>query len=307
MEMFASTKKLDVKIVAEGIAEAKQHIKDYNVILLGPQISYALDDVKNIAGDIPVELIPTQIYAMAKGEDALKMAYKILNIEIGSQQAILTGLISISAFMLAGMGEVAFFMDAKGLLGAILFGLIASELFIKLCSVRALNIKLPDGVPPAVGKSFAVFLPAVITLAVIGVGNAIFLTIAIVEPDSGFIVTGNNQLTLAADATAVEGINTALVNSLGYDAAAATGDMGVFTKPFFDSYMYVGGSGSTLGLLIMTLAVSKRRELKEVSKYAAPAGVFQINEPVIFGYPMVLNGMYAIPFIFAPILNLLVG
>ncbi len=394
-----------------------------------------------------------------------------ISLSRGFQQPIIAGLVSTASFMLAGLGEIAFFMDAKGLIGAILFGIIATEAFVYLSSLRALNIKMPDGVPPAVGKSFAVFLPAVITLAGIGVLNIFVLAPAIIT--SNLTVTGNNQAQIATNLQEVEGlldkvrgltntqiaellkvdvdspwikdmfnnlttekfsqwynsqgndikslvaalflnqgqnvslgdfhhlnadnilnfgldangkivaltgsyvstklgptqfglnaaiyqfftswfigfatgsgglglaivfvffvgffwffgvhgsnlmagvfepifwmvlgINTSLVNGLGYDVAAATGSMGVFTKPFFDSYMYVGGSGATLGLLIMTFGFSKRRELKEIAKYATPAGVFQINEPVIFGYPIVLNVVYIVPFIFAPILNLFIG
>jgi PTS system cellobiose-specific IIC component len=101
-------------------------------------------------------------------------------------------------------------------------------------------------------------------------------------------------------------LNSTLVTSMGsYDAAVATGSMGVFGKPFFDSFMYVGGSGATLGLLIATFIFSKRRDLKEIAKYATPPGIFQINEPTIFGYPIILNPVYFAPFILAPIANLM--
>ncbi|WP_338971919.1 PTS sugar transporter subunit IIC [Spiroplasma endosymbiont of Panorpa germanica] len=390
---------------------------------------------------------------------------------------IIAGFVSLSAFLLACMGEVTFFMGAVGLIQAILFGLLATEFFIYLSGVRALNIKLPDGVPPAVGKSFAVFLPVVITLGTVGAVNIIFLSMAIVgggwfvNSGSYFTLTskqfgemfgtidGNNIDALFADKGALQafveykelltpmlqilalenslenqkafvdtynalgaadqavwttaiatlqghsnfawlneaakmsfyldsanggyilsasfqtivlgptqfgagafiykiftaafigfatgsggiglaiafvfftgffwffgvhgsnlmagifepiwwmilGINAALVTSMGYQMAADSGQMGAFTKPFFDSYMYVGGSGATLGLLIMTFAVSKRQELREVAKYALPAGVFQINEPTIFGYPLILNPIYVAPFIFSPIVNLIIG
>ncbi|AVN61294.1 PTS cellobiose IIC subunit [Mesoplasma florum] len=386
----------------------------------------------------------------------------------GFSNPIIAGMVSTAALFLAAMGEVSFFMDAKGLISAIIFGLLATELFIKLSSVRALNIKLPDGVPPAVGKSFAVFLPVVITLGTVGALNIVVLapaivtnnlyvqsgqystltnvadfakikeflisytatgefadhgdlinemknhltdlssfktyidglsthdnsiiasliiqsqgvvianvagglvgydsssTIKITVLDNGGVIslgwqavtltstqfgmaaaiyqfitswfisfaTGDGALGLAivfvifvgvfwffgihgSNLMAgifepifwmVLGVNTAIIAQAGsYEAAAATGQMGVFTKPFFDAYMYVGGSGATLGLLITTLAFSKRQELKEVAKYATPAGVFQINEPTIFGYPIILNPVYALPFIFAPIANIFVG
>lgn len=381
---------------------------------------------------------------------------------------IIAGMVSTAALFLAAMGEVGFFMDAKGLISAIIFGLLATELFIKLSSVRAINIKLPDGVPPAVGKSFAVFLPVVITLGTIGALNIIVLAPAIVT--NNLYVQSGKYLTLTDAATFTEiktflesytqteefvdyadlisnmknnltdletfkkfvdslstsdnsliasliiqqqgsvignvvgglvgfdstssvkitildnggvvslgwqavtltasqfgmaaaiyqfitswfitfatgdgalglaivfvlfvgifwffgihgsnlmagifepifwmvlGVNTAIIFQAGsYEAAAATGQMGVFTKPFFDAYMYVGGSGATLGLLVTTLAFSKRQELKEVAKYSTPAGIFQINEPTIFGYPIILNPIYAVPFIFAPIANIFVG
>ncbi|ATZ18914.1 PTS system, cellobiose-specific IIC component [Williamsoniiplasma somnilux] len=386
------------------------------------------------------------------------------------QNPLVTGLLSGSAFMLASLGEVTFFMGAQGLITAILFGILSTELFIKLSSVRALNIKLPDGVPPAVGKSFAVFLPVCITLSVVAMINVIVLAPAIVTGDlkvtantysvmdSGQFAELFNKQFVAADflkanpnfanysdiinkiadnwgtnqkafvefynsqssqnqsviATAIAtfsgapgsgsaiaevadkakiifvvgknanylatlswfkvalgpnqfgmgaaiyqfftswfigfatgsggiglaivfvfavsffwffgvhgsnlmagifepifwmvlGINTALVTSLGYDAAVATQSMGVFTKPFFDAYMYVGGSGATLGLLLMTLSFSKRKDLKEIAKYSTPAGVFQINEPTIFGFPLILNPVYVVPFILVPIINLFVG
>ncbi|AKU79541.1 PTS sugar transporter subunit IIC [Spiroplasma turonicum] len=389
----------------------------------------------------------------------------------GFKSPVIAGMVSTASFMLASLGEVQFFMDAKGLIGAIIFGIIATELFIWLSSLRSLNIKLPDSVPPAVGKSFAVFLPVTFTLMIIGALNIVVLAPAVVL--GNLFVTGNTQATgwtsasevdtffnslksalseknpweliglsespawmdsirdnLSADKFAkwyndlsavdqsqiasfsliaggqatladmvnvgsgsvlhfgttngvidvitasfigkklgptqfglsaaiyqfitswfigfatgngglglgiafmilvglfwffgvhgsnimggifepiflmVLAINTALVTSLGYEAAAASGSMGVFTKPFFDGYAYVGGSGATLGLLIMTFCFSKRRDLKEIAKYSTPAGVFQINEPVIFGYPIVLNAVYMVPFVFTPVLNLIVG
>lgn len=100
---------------------------------------------------------------------------------------------------------------------------------------------------------------------------------------------------------AILGINAALVQALGVEAAQK--DMIAFSKPFFDSYMYIGGSGATLALLISTLIISKRKELKEVAKFSLPAGIFQINEPVIFGYPIILNPVWIAPFILAPMVN----
>jgi PTS system cellobiose-specific IIC component len=67
----------------------------------------------------------------------------------------------------------------------------------------------------------------------------------------------------------------------------------------------MGGTGASLGFLIAILIFSKSGE-KKVAKYAIAGSVFQINEPVIFGIPIVLNITYFIPFVFIqPILLLI--
>jgi PTS system cellobiose-specific IIC component len=69
--------------------------------------------------------------------------------------------------------------------------------------------------------------------------------------------------------------------------------------PYFDAFVFLGGSGATLGLLIALLVASKKR--KQIVALGMPPGVFQINEPVLFGLPVVLNPIWLIPFISTPI------
>lgn len=73
-----------------------------------------------------------------------------------------------------------------------------------------------------------------------------------------------------------------------------------WTRGSFDAYAQMGGSGVTLGLLIAILIFSKRDDSKAVAKLAAPMGIFNINEPVIFGMPIVLNPIYIIPWLIVP-------
>lgn len=65
----------------------------------------------------------------------------------------------------------------------------------------------------------------------------------------------------------------------------------------WDAYVYHGGSGATLGLLIAILLFSKVRDQKEVARLSLAPGIFMINEPVLFGLPVVLNPIYVIPFV----------
>ena len=62
----------------------------------------------------------------------------------------------------------------------------------------------------------------------------------------------------------------------------------------------LGGSGNTLPLTIMGLR-SKSKTIKAVSKAAFPAGLFGINEPAIFGYPIMYNAIFFIPFVLCPV------
>lgn len=74
----------------------------------------------------------------------------------------------------------------------------------------------------------------------------------------------------------------------------------------WDAYVFAGGSGATIALIIAILIASKRTQDREIAKLALPPGIFMINEPILFGLPVVLNPIYFIPFILVqPILTLI--
>ncbi|HBH6538775.1 TPA: PTS sugar transporter subunit IIC, partial [Enterococcus faecium] len=68
-----------------------------------------------------------------------------------------------------------------------------------------------------------------------------------------------------------------------------------------------GGGGATIGLIVLATFFSKSQRYRSMGKIAFVPSLFNINEPVIFGFPMVLNGLMAIPFIFTPVINILLG
>ncbi|MCP4336349.1 MAG: PTS sugar transporter subunit IIC [Mycoplasma sp.] len=80
----------------------------------------------------------------------------------------------------------------------------------------------------------------------------------------------------------------------------------IFVQGTFDAFIMLGGTGSTLGWIIASFLFSKRKQEKQLTKFAIPASIFNINEPIIFGVPMMVNPTYSIPFIFtAPLLTLI--
>lgn len=82
------------------------------------------------------------------------------------------------------------------------------------------------------------------------------------------------------------------------DAALEAGKtFHIWAKPMLDSYIFLGGSGATLGLIIAIFLASRRADYRQVAKLALPSGIFQINEPILFGLPIIMNPVMFIPFI----------
>lgn len=82
-------------------------------------------------------------------------------------------------------------------------------------------------------------------------------------------------------------------------AAQAAGEAmpAIFTTPFWAFFIVIGGSGATLGLVFLMLR-SRSSHLKGIGKVALVPGLFNINEPVIFGMPLIFNPTMFIPFVF---------
>ncbi len=81
----------------------------------------------------------------------------------------------------------------------------------------------------------------------------------------------------------------------------------VFTKPFFDCYTSLGGSGASLGLLLACLLCHKDNGAKKIARISIIPSVFNINELLLFGLPVVLNPIFFIPFIMVPLVNTVVA
>lgn len=227
------------------------------------------------------------------------------------------------------------YTDARGLFTALIVGLIVSHIYVFLMN-KKITIKLPDSVPPAVSNAFAAIIPGTIAIYTAGTVSylmntyagqsvpdfisktiqepmlllsqnliSIILTVFFVQLFWFFGLHGTNLL-----APALDGVyKTALAeNTNAYNLAVQAGEKlseidfpHVWTRASFDSFVWMGGAGVTLALIVALLLFSKREEQRAVAKMSAPMGVFNINEPVVFGLPIVLNAVYIIPFIFVPI------
>lgn len=249
--------------------------------------------------------------------------------------ALAAGLISVGSFITvtpqahgeAGWGYIHWgYLNATGLFTGLIVALVATEIFCWLIRKKII-ITMPDSVPPAVGKAFAAVIPGVATLFVFGLlafiitklnANSLYDLIynTIQKPLQGFSQGVGSAIVLAMLINlfwffGLHGANIMdpIMNSLympALEANASAVQQGLaapnaITRVFFDTYVHLGGSGATLALILAIFIVSrKRREYREVAKLSTPLGLFQINESVMFGLPLVLNPLMFIPFIITP-------
>lgn len=71
---YASSINEQVEVIAKPSNEAREIVKEYDIVLLGPQVKFMENQFKQVAGSIPVVVIPPHIYAMAKGDECFKLA-----------------------------------------------------------------------------------------------------------------------------------------------------------------------------------------------------------------------------------------
>lgn len=220
------------------------------------------------------------------------------------------------------------YFGTQGMFLAMICGIVAVEIFAWAVK-RDLVIKLPEGVPPAVMESFSSLIPSGISIIVFFVIGIIFsktsyeyvhffiyqvLQAPLVGLGklAGFEVIYQFLSTLfwffgingpAVTNTVFSPIHKVLTVE-NYEAAQAGLEMtNIFTAGFSDFFCNFGGGGSTLALVIMMAFVAKSNRMKTLGKLSLPAGIFGINEPIIFGLPIVLNPLIGIPFILTPVVN----
>ncbi|MBQ3411162.1 MAG: PTS cellobiose transporter subunit IIC [Bacillus sp. (in: Bacteria)] len=217
---------------------------------------------------------------------------------------------------------------AQGLFVSLIVAILVTEVF-RFFVQRNITIKMPDGVPPAVMKSFAALVPAfviltgvasiqlAVKLAGTSVHEYIFNTLQVLL--QGLAGTLPSAIVIALlvhvlwffglhGPNIVGGIIEPLYLpalekniKLFQDGTSAFDCPNFVTKSFFDTFVYLGGSGATLAFLVVVLIVAKSAQLRGVSRLSIGPGAFNINEPVIFGTPIVLNPILFIPFVLTPV------
>lgn len=244
---------------------------------------------------------------------------------------ILTPLVTVENTTTLDMSK----LGAQGLFTAMICGLVFSRIY---CFVLEKNlvIKMPAGVPPFVTDTFAGLVPAIVsgfTAIMISwvfgftswgsfsdfiyqvlatplqslsssVGSLLF--IMIIQMTLWFFGIHGSLVVQSFVAALYLPMDVQNMDALA--SGATNGELpNILGQSFYNLFGGIGGAGSTLSLVIVILLVAKSKQSRTVAKLGAVPGIFTINEPIIFGLPLILNPIMAIPFILSPLVQISIG
>lgn len=260
----------------------------------------------------------------------------------GAMVALGTFILLMPSYVTTPGGEVVSgiinktWTSGQGMIGALIIGLLVGygySWFLK----KNIRIKMPQGVPAGVSNAFAALIPgaAIILVATLlhGIATLGFQTTVmdaiynvIQTPLQGMTDSLGGALLMCFagpflwvfgvhGSTVVGGImggllranglaNQAILDS-GLELTVANGGH-IVTQQFYDQFINVTGAGITIGLVLYMVAFAKSKQLKTLGKLELVPAIFGINEPILFGIPVVMNPLLAVPFVAMPLISCLV-
>lgn len=247
--------------------------------------------------------------------------------------------ISLSAYfiLLAQMEDGGFAVsnfEAQGLFTAMITALVATSIYSYVINKNWI-IRMPESVPSFVAKSFNALIPAAVTLPIFLIVR-ILVSLTPYGTVTSFVIQAL-QMPLANITTSLIGTlfasflnsfiwffgihGSSVVDSFMdpiwyatraenlaiYQTAATAVRPYIVTMDFINFFVFLTGSGITLPLTIIMAYKCKSKRLKQIGKLSILPGIFNVNEPVIFGMPIVLNPMMLVPFVLAPTCSVLIA
>ncbi|VYU03957.1 Lichenan permease IIC component [Clostridium tertium] len=216
-------------------------------------------------------------------------------------------------------------LSSSSLFGAIVASIISIEIY-RIMKQKNITIKMPEGVPPEVSNSFAALLPALVIIVLFWVlrhflnfdisallskllmplkdvlaGNSLFGGLLTVFLITFFWVLGiHGPAIMGPVIRPIWDVSIAENMTEFTNGVVASSLPNIFTEQFLQWFVWIGGAGTTLALVFLFLT-SRSKYLKSLGRLSLLPGLFNINEPIIFGAPIVMNPVLAIPFIVAPL------
>ena len=245
--------------------------------------------------------------------------------------SLTAGMLSLMSFLLVaaplkdGQISTAYF-SGQGIFTAILVAIYSTELYAFL-KRHNITIRLPPEVPAGVARSFEILIPVLaIVLTLHPLNLFIEAQLGMIIPEAIMslvkpLVAASDTLpeillsVLVCQVLWFAGIHGALIVtgimnpfwmanlSINQAAmAAGTAIPHIYVQGFWDHYLLIGGVGSTLPLALMLLR-SKAVHLRTIGRMGVVPGVFNINEPILFGAPIIMNPLFFLPFVLVPMIN----
>lgn len=232
-------------------------------------------------------------------------------------------------------GFATSFFSYEGMFTALIVGMIAVALFSRF-SRSKFTIKMPGNVPQNVFDSFFSLIPISEVLLIFGLVRILIQTlgyVSLIQMISEILIKPLLTVGTGLPAIIIVILLEQILWFLGlHGFNIVWGIVSAFWLPLFlkdvalfaktqsfanisiapntmtNVYAMIGGSGATFGLIIAMLIFSHKGEKdREIAKLALVPGLFGINEPVIFGLPIVLNPLLFIPWVMVPIINAVIA
>lgn len=271
-------------------------------------------------GIISVYICPAIAYCLSRH-------YKLAELNVA--------MLALGAFLLVCCpltdgGMSGTYLGGSGIFTAIIVAIVISEI-CRVLHQHNIGIRLPEQVPENIRKSFNQLIPmALILLLLFPVSLGVQAFSGMLIPEA--IMALFSPLLSASDSLPAVILAVVLCHVLwfaGIHGASIVGgffqafwltNIGlnqinmanglapdrIFVEPFWAFFVLMGGSGATIGLVLLYLR-SKSAHLRSIGKISLVPAIFNINEPVIFGSPIVMNTLFFIPFIVSPMVNGLLG
>ncbi len=219
------------------------------------------------------------------------------------------------------------YMGTTNTFASMIIGVVVAKLYV-FTMKKNIKIKFPDSVPPMVSKPFESIFSGII---IVGIGilvNFIFsLTPFGNYFDFIFKIVQTPIMSLGATVPAMIivytlcsvlwffGIHPSAVMAVyspvlstilgsNYQAFAAGNPLPYFNEGIVYLCVRIGGTGSTLGLVLVMLLMTKSKRNKELNKLALVPGLFNINEPLTFGLPIMMNPIFFVPMLLSAVLSI---
>lgn len=217
-------------------------------------------------------------------------------------------------------------IGSEGLILGIITAILAVEIY-RWVVERGWTIKMPEGVPSNVARSFTTLIPGVFVILSFNIIRLLFsltqyetfydfiyqilqaplLSIGSTLPAIIFIIFLESLLWafgIHGSAVTSAGVGAVMLSLSAQNAEAfAAGEAipNIINQQFITIFVNLGGSGATIGLVLLSILVARSKRYNVLGKLSIGPSIFMINEPMIFGFPIVLNPVMVIPFMITPV------